>query len=74
MIQTTALWNSEGVQNVDVDLEKKLAAVTYASGKTDVKKLEQAVAKAGYAANETKAEAAAYEKLASCCKVGGGSH
>jgi periplasmic mercuric ion binding protein len=71
---SAALEKADGVQKVNVDLDKKLATVTYASDKTGVKKLEQAVAKAGYAANTTKADAAAYEKLASCCKVGDGSH
>jgi copper chaperone CopZ len=71
---TTALEKAEGVEKVEVSLDGKVATVTYASEKTDVKKLEQAVAKSGYAANNTKADPAAYEKLASCCKVGGGSH
>jgi copper chaperone CopZ len=71
---TKTLEKADGVQEVNVDLDKKLATVTYVAGKTDVKKLEQAVAKSGYAANATKADAAAYEKLASCCKVSGGSH
>ncbi len=69
---TKALGKADGVQKVDVDLDGKLVTVTYASAQTDVKKLEQAISKAGYAANDTKADKAAYEKLANCCKVGGG--
>lgn len=69
---TAALEKSEGVQKVNVDLDKKLATVTYTDGKTTVKKLEQAVSKAGYAANQTKADKAAYDSLPKCCKVDGG--
>ena len=71
---TKALEKADGVQKVDVNLEGKLATVTFASAQTDVKKLEQTIAKAGYAANETKADKTAYDRLASCCKVSGGGH
>ena len=36
---------------------------------TNVPALELAVANAGYAANDKKADPEAYEKLAECCKV-----
>ena len=64
-----ALKKVDGVVEVDVDLEKKTARVTYMSERVSVTKLEQAVAKAGYGANDTKADPDAYAKLAGCCKV-----
>ncbi len=66
---TKALNNVEGVQKADVDIKKKVATVIFASDKTSLSHLEEAVTKAGYSANDKKADAAAYEKLDECCKV-----
>ena len=59
----------DGVKSVEVDLEAKTAKVTFAAKVTNVPALELAVANAGYAANDKKADPEAYEKLAECCKV-----
>ena len=64
-----ALKEVDGVVEVDVNLEKKTARVTYMSDRVSVTKLEQTVAKAGYAANSAKADPGAYAKLPGCCKV-----
>jgi copper chaperone CopZ len=64
-----ALEKAEGVKEVKVDLEKKLAQVTYQPDQTDIAKMEQVVAKAGYNANSTKCDAEAYASLPGCCKL-----
>ena len=71
---TDALKGVEGVQEASVDIEKKVATVQYLPAKTDLSKLERAVADAGYDANETKRNSEAYEKLDSCCKIGETTH
>jgi len=65
----TALKKVDGLKSVEVDLEAKTAKVTFAAKVTNVPALELAVANAGYAANDKKADPEAYEKLAECCKV-----
>ena len=65
---TAALENTEGVEEVVVDLEKKLATVKYAPAKTNLTALEKAIAFAGYDANATKRDSAAYLALAKCCQ------
>jgi copper chaperone CopZ len=59
----------EGVQSVVVDVEKKIAKVSYDVDKTSVAAIENAIVASGYAANDKAADEAAYEKLADCCKV-----
>ena len=64
-----ALEKVEGLEEVNVDLEKKLARVAYLPDRTNLAKLEQALAKAGYNANSTKAHPEAYAGLPVCCKI-----
>ncbi len=64
-----ALKKVDGVQSVAVDLEAKTAKVTFDDKVTNVPALEQAVVKAGYAANDKKADSDAYANLPSCCKI-----
>lgn len=64
-----ALTKVDGVQSVEVDLEAKTAKVTFDGSVTNVPALEQAVVKAGYAANDKKADPDAYAQLAACCKI-----
>jgi mercuric ion binding protein len=66
---TSALEKLDGVRSVKVNLKKKTATVTYASTKVTVDKLEQAIANAGYDANNVKRNPEAYEKLDACCKI-----
>lgn len=68
---STALKAVDGVKEVTVDLKNKTAQVTFVANQATVAKIEDAVVKAGYAANDKKADAKAYEKLPECCKVGG---
>lgn len=67
---STALKKVEGVKEVKVDLKNKKAEVVFAANQVTVAKIEDAVVKSGYAANDKKADAQAYEKLPECCKVG----
>jgi hypothetical protein len=46
--------------------------IEYKAGMVDLSAIEKAISALGYSANNTNADAAAYEALAACCKVGGG--
>jgi copper chaperone CopZ len=60
----------EGVKEVKMDLENKTAHVSFLANLATVAKIEAAVVKSGYAANDKKADPTAYAKLAECCKAG----
>ena len=62
----------DGVVAFDVDLDKKVGHIEYKAGLVDLSAIEKAISALGYSANNTQANAAAYEALAACCKVGGG--
>jgi copper chaperone CopZ len=66
---TKALKNVDGVIKVKVDLDSKIATVTYDTEKTSVPDLENAITAAGYDANNKTADPKAYEKLDDCCKI-----
>jgi mercuric ion binding protein len=66
---TKALKKVDGVRTTKIDLEKKTATVTFVPAKTSLTKIEKAIASAGYDANNTKRDPAAYEKLDACCKT-----
>jgi periplasmic mercuric ion binding protein len=63
-----AVESIEGVESVNVDLEKKVATVEYIPDRTDIASLETAIANAGYDANDAKRNQQAYEALPSCCQ------
>lgn len=65
-----ALTALDGVEKADVDLDKKLATVQFASASITLEKMEIAITKAGYKANERAADPEAYEALPDCCKIG----
>jgi len=64
-----ALDKVKGVKDYSVDLEGKKVTVTYDDAVTSVSKIENAISKAGYGANNKKANKKAYDKLDDCCKV-----
>jgi periplasmic mercuric ion binding protein len=64
-----ALNKVDGVINSEIDIESKKVSVTYDDTKTDVLKIERAITKAGYDANNRKADKKAYDKLDECCKT-----
>jgi len=66
---TKALEKVDGVSEANVDLNGKVVRVSFAAERTSVVKLEQVIVKAGYAANDKKANAESYAGLPACCKV-----
>lgn len=52
-VVTSALKNTDGVQNADVDLKGGRAVVEYDESKTDPRALANAVMDEGYSAEET---------------------
>jgi periplasmic mercuric ion binding protein len=64
-----ALIKVDGVIDVNVDLDSKQAAVTFDNSVTSLEKLENAITKAGYDANDKKADDDAYNRLPGCCKA-----
>lgn len=66
---TKALKADDGVSAVEVNLDEKTTTVEYDQKKTDLKRLEKAIAATGYDANDTKRDPKAYDKLSPCCKM-----
>lgn len=64
-----ALDKVKGVKDYSVNLEEKNATVTYDDALTTLEKIENAISKAGYVANNKKANKKAYNKLNKCCKL-----
>lgn len=64
-----ALNKLDGITNIDIDVENKKATITFDDSKTDLSKIEDAIASAGYDANDKKADQTAYNKLHTCCKL-----
>ena len=64
-----ALKQVDGVKEVNVDMDTKVVSVVYDAGRTDTAKMEQAIARAGYQANQAPADSVAYASLPECCKV-----
>src|SRR5687768_1489927 len=60
----------EGLESIKVDVESKVATVVYDATITDIAAIENAIAKAGYAANKTAADETAQSKLHACCRPG----
>ncbi len=65
----TALQELEGVKTAAVDLKTKVAHVSFDPAMLGLGDLENAIAKAGYDANDTKRDSLAYEDLHACCKL-----
>jgi mercuric ion binding protein len=63
-----ALKKTEGVETADVNLSAKIVMVGFDKSKTDLSKIEKAIADAGYDANNLPRNNKAYENLPACCK------
>jgi mercuric ion binding protein len=61
----------EGIESIEIDVEKKVSTVRFLPAKTDLNTIEASIAKVGYDANDVKKDAETYDKLAACCKVDG---
>jgi len=66
-----ALYALEGVAHAELDLVTRKVKVSYDSEQQDVNTLRQAIAAAGYDADEVPARPKAYEALPGCCKKEG---
>jgi len=62
---------TKGVVFAELDLTSQNVTVKYSSKKTSPEQLREVINNLGYDADETKANAAALNKLPSCCKPGG---
>lgn len=63
-----ALAFEKGVKKFDLDLETQIITVSYKKGKTSPDQIRTAISKAGYDADDVKADLKAYGKLPACCK------
>lgn len=61
-----ALSFEKGIKDIDVNYEKKEITVVYNPKKTTPEKIRTAISKAGYDADDVKADPKAYEKLPNC--------
>lgn len=64
-----AIYRVEGVNEVKVDVDKRIVQVKYAPLQTNVEYLESSIAAAGYDANTKQRDPDAYAQLDACCKV-----
>lgn len=65
---SAAVMKLDGVKNVDVNTDTKLATVEFIPASLKVSDIEDAVVMSGYGANEKPANKEAYEKLPDCCR------
>ena len=64
----------KGVKEAKLDLQDKRIKVVYSGEKTSAADIKNAIATAGYDADEIKALPAAYGSLPMCCKKEGEGH
>ena len=64
----------KGIKNVTLDVDTKIAAVTYNPEKTNPAKIRSLISKLGYDADTIHADPVAYKKLPACCKKDAGKH
>ncbi len=64
----------KGVQAANLDVPSKVLTVTYNPAKTNADALRTAVQKTGYDADQTTADARAYDRLPDCCKKTAAAH
>jgi len=58
----------DGVSVADWNVETKMLALTFDDSKTDVHKVQEAIAKVGHDTDMHKSTDEAYNKVAGCCK------
>ncbi len=64
----TSIRKVKGIKKVQINPEKNTVEVTYRPDKTTPDEIRTALSKAGFDADDVKADSAAYAKLDSCCK------
>jgi len=62
---------TKGVVFAELDLASQNVTIKYSTKKTNPEALKKVINELGYDADDQKAEAAALQKLPSCCKPGG---
>ena len=62
---------TKGVKFAELDLENKKVSVKYKTKKINAQEIKDIIAKIGYDADETKANADAVKKLPKCCQPNG---
>lgn len=63
-----ALAFEKGVKKSELDVKTQIITVSYKKGKTSPEKIREAISKAGYDADDVKADPKAYGKLPACCQ------
>jgi copper chaperone CopZ len=63
-----AIYREKGVKRMDLDTDNKTVDIVYNSSKTDTDKLRQAIANAGFDADDVKGNPDAYATWDDCCK------
>ena len=64
----TSIRKAKGIKKVEINPEKNTVEVTYRSDKTTQDEIRIALSKAGFDADDVKADPEAYAKLDGCCK------
>lgn len=64
----TAVMKLNGIKNVDVNTDTKLATVEFIPTSLKVSDIEDAIVMSGYGANDKAANKEAFEKLPDCCR------
>lgn len=59
---------NEGIKNVKINAKEQTITVTYLDNKTTPEKIREAIAAAGFDADNVKASEDGYAKLDGCCK------
>ena len=73
----TRIENAADIKGVKIskwDVEKKFITVTYDSTKTNIEKIQKAIAAKGYDVGELKGDDKAYAKLPGCCQYRDRTH
>lgn len=63
-----AMAYEKGVKKAELNVDSKLFTISYNPQKTSPEKIKKAINKAGYDADDSPADAKAYENLPACCK------
>ena len=64
----TSIRKAKGIKKVVIDPEESAVMVTYRTDKTTPEEIRIALSKAGFDADDVKADPEAYAKLDGCCK------
>ena len=64
----------KGIKDVSLDVETKIATITFNPKKTDPDKIREKITKLGYDADDMVADKVAYDKLPVCCKKDAKKH